>query len=83
MSDILFRKNVILKDFDFKNRYSEQGLESVHRPMQNNEDYCSVMGTKQQINRYLQDAPILSERLRTLDNIPKWRIINTEKIRIQ
>ena len=83
MSDTLFRKNVILKDFDFKNRYSEQGLESVHRPMPNGEDYCSLMGTKQQINRYLQNAPILSERLRTLDNIPKWRIINTEKIRIQ
>ena len=80
----LFRKNVIFRNYnDFRKIPLETGLEALHRKEANGEDYASLMGTKQQINRYLQDAPIISERLRTLNNVPKWRIINSKKIRIQ
>lgn len=82
MSNTLFRKNVILENW-YNRKELETGLEATHRLQDNNEDYCSLMGTKQQINNYLQDAPIISERLRTLNNVPKWRIINSKKIRIQ
>ncbi len=59
-----------------------EGLDVLHRKEQNGEDYVSLTGTKQQINTYLQDKPILSERLRTLNNIPKYRIIDTKLERI-
>jgi len=74
-------KNVILKDFKITHDLSK-GLELSHRRETNNEDYLSLMGTKQQINHYLQDKPILSDRLRTLNNVPKYRIINSHKQRI-
>ena len=79
----LIRKDIVLRDWYNRKRIQETGLEAVHRISDNNEDYCSLMGTKPQINRYLQDAPIVSERLRTLKNVPKWRIINSKKERIQ
>lgn len=75
-------KNVVLKDFKIRHDLSK-GLEIINRPNENNENHMSLTGTKQQINQYLQDKPILSERLRTLNSVPKWRIINSEKIRIQ
>ena len=40
--------------------------------MANNEVYSTLQGTKQQINHYLQEAPELSSRLRTLNNLPKF-----------
>jgi len=80
---LIFRKDVVLRDWYNRKRIQETGLEATHRISDNNEDYCSLMGTKPQINRYLQDAPIVSERLRTLKNVPKWRIINSKKERIQ
>jgi len=84
MTNTLFSKNVTLKNwYDFEKGYSEKGLECIHRRVDNNEDYATITGTKQQINRYLQDAPLVSERLRTLNNLPKFRIINTKKERIQ
>jgi len=78
----LFRKDVILKNW-YDRKELETGLEATHRLSDNNEDYCSLMGTKPQINRYLQNADIISERLRTLNNVPKYRIINTKKEVIQ
>ena len=80
---LTFRKDIVLRDWYNRKRIQETGLEATHRISDNNEDYCSLMGTKPQINRYLQDAPIVSERLRTLKNVPKWRIINSKKERIQ
>ena len=71
-------KNVILKDFKIRHGLPE-GLEITNRKRENNENHMSLMGTKQQINQYLQDKPILSERLRTLNNLPKYRIINSIK----
>ena len=82
MTDTLFRKNVIFKDFKIRHDLVE-GLEIKNRREENNENYMSLMGTKEQINTYLQDKPILSDRLRTLNDIPHYRIINTRKIRIQ
>ena len=69
-------KNVILNKH---HPYLEEGLEYMERFRENGEVHMSITGTKQQINRYLQDAPILSERLRTLNNVPHFRIINTIK----
>jgi len=79
----LFRKNVILRGHDIHKIPLSVGLEKKNRLVDNNENYASLMGTKQQINRYLQDAPILSERLRTLRDLPRMRVINTTKVMIQ
>lgn len=76
-------KNAILRNYDdFPKMKLEEGLEILHRRYENNEDYASLVGTKQQINQYLQDAPLVSERLRTLNSVPRYRIINTVKKRI-
>ncbi len=74
-------KNVILNDFKIRHDLTE-GLEIINRKNENNENYMSLTGTKQQINTYLNDKPILSERLRTLNNLPKYRIFKTTKRRI-
>jgi hypothetical protein len=72
-------KNVILSK---RHRYLEEGLEYLERKEDNGEIHMSLTGTQPQINRYLQDAPILSERLRTLKNVPHYRIINTKLVEI-
>ena len=77
----LFSKSVILKDWRLNPPLSE-GLDITHRRNENSEDYATLAGTKQQINQYLQDAPILSDRLRILNSLPKYRIIGTKKERI-
>ncbi len=82
MTDALFLKNVILKQRDY-NLKPIHGMDIIHRKSENKEDYATLTGTKQQINSYLQDAPVLSDRLRTLNNLPKFRLINTTKVRIQ
>ena len=74
-------KNVIMKEIKITHDLPE-GLEALHRKEANGENYLSLMGTKQQINSYLQDKPILSERLRTLNSVPKYRMINTKLERI-
>ena len=79
----LFRKNVILRGHDIHSIPLEKGLEKKNRFEVNNENHVSLLGTKTQINRYLQDAPIISERLRTLNDLPKMRVINGVKVNIQ
>ena len=79
----LFRKNVILRGHDIHSIPLSEGLEKKNRLVDNNENFVSLMGTKAQINRYLQDAPIVSERLRTLNDLPKMRVIGTQKVNIQ
>ena len=81
MSRINLRiKNVILKKFNITELpIGFEGLDIIHRKEQNGENYMTLTGSKQQINNYLQDKPILSERLRTLNDIPHFRIINTVK----
>lgn len=74
-------KNVIVKQVRELDNLIE-GIDVIHRPNENGEDYITVTGTKPQINQYLQNKPILSDRLRTLNNLPKYRIINTTKERI-
>jgi len=79
-------KNVIFRNYDdvcdMSKPRPEQGLEIANHRSDNNEGYASITGTKQQINHYLQDYDLVSDRLRTLNNIPKYRIINTTKVRI-
>lgn len=80
----LFRKNVILRGHNTIHSIPlEKGLEKKNRLVDNNENNVSLLGTKAQINRYLQDAPIVSERLRTLNDLPKMRVIGTQKVMIQ
>jgi len=76
--DNLRIKNVVLKQFNItKLPPGFEGLDIIHRKVDNNESHVTLTGNKQQINNYLQDKPILSERLRTLNDIPHFRIINT------
>jgi hypothetical protein len=84
LTDTLFLKNVIFKEFNRKVKLIE-GMDKINRIGDNGENYSSLTGTKPQINRYLQDCGnnILSDRLRTLNNLPKFRIINTTRERIQ
>ena len=72
-------KNVTIKH---PYEYLEEGLEMLQTKTHNGEINVSLTGEKQQINRYLQNAPILSERLRTLKNIPHYRQINTHLVEI-
>jgi hypothetical protein len=74
-------KNVVMKDCKIR-PVGIEDMDVVNRKSENNENHMSITGTKQQINKYLQDKPILSERLRTLNNLPKYRIINSVKVRI-
>lgn len=72
-------KNIIINK---PYKYTEPGLEMLQTKTENGETNVSLTGSKQQINRYLQNAPILSERLRTLKNIPHYREINTKLVEI-
>jgi hypothetical protein len=81
MTDTLYIKNVIFKNYDI-DFLRIKGLDKINRLSDNNENYATLTGTKEQINQYLQDKPILSERLRTLNNLPKFRLIGTKKQRI-
>jgi hypothetical protein len=74
-------KNVVMKDCNIR-PVGIADIDVVNRKSENNENHMSITGTKQQINKYLQDKPVLSERLRTLNNVPKYRIINSVKVRI-
>jgi hypothetical protein len=79
----LFRKNVILRGHDIHSQPLQPGLEKKNRLVDNNENHATLIGTKAQINTYLQDAPIVSERLRTLNDLPRMRVINTHKVMLQ
>ena len=79
----LFRKNVILRGHNIHNIPLAEGLEKKNRLVDNNENYATLIGTKPQINSYLQDAPLVSERLRTLNDLPRMRVINTHKVMLQ
>ena len=85
MTDTLYLKNVILKQHDILRVRNLPGMDAIHRKQENNENYVTLTGTKQQINKYLQECGnnILSERLRTLNNLPKYRLIGTTKVMIQ
>ena len=86
-------KNIQLKNWNLKNvrgfdPYKEgveikwtQDKDDKH----NNETYASIIANnKQEINNQLSilSNNIGSERARTLNSIPKWRIIQTTKKRI-
>jgi len=74
-------RNVVLDGLNIYNDLSE-GLDIINRAKENNENHMTLTGTNKQIDRFLQDKPIISERLRTLNNLPKYRILGTEKQRI-
>jgi hypothetical protein len=83
MTDTLFRKNAILRDFNIHKVSLSKGLDVKNRLQPNNENYVTLIGTKPQINSYLQDASVLSDRLRTLNDLPRTRVIDTKVVRIQ
>ncbi len=79
----LFRKNVVIRGQDIHMIPLTPGLDKKNRFVDNNENQVTLIGTKAQINSYLQDAPVVSERLRTLNDLPRMRVINTTKVHIQ
>jgi hypothetical protein len=74
-------KNVVLRDSVIR-PVGIEGLDIINRQGDNGENYMTLTGHKEQINTYLQEAPVLSDRLRTLNNLPKYRIINNIKVEI-
>ena len=56
-----------------------------NRKDENGNNEVSLVGTKDQIDRFLQltAKDIISERCRTLNKIPKYHIINSKPVRIQ
>lgn len=60
-------------------------MDKVNRKEENNENYATITGTKDQINDFLQLSAkdLISERCRTLKRLPKYRMIGSTKIRIQ
>ena len=74
-------RNVVLDGINIYDDLSK-GLEIINRAKENNENHMTLTGTNKQIDKFLQDKPIISERLRTLNNLPKYRIIGTTKQRI-
>lgn len=86
----LYRKSVILKDYDFRtdlhNVRLPLGADANHQVIdrKNKEEYYTIVhNDKGEINNMLSQLPILSDRCRTLKNIPKARIIGTRAEKIQ
>jgi hypothetical protein len=85
-------KNVQLKDFNLSDVRPFQPNKDIEikwyqdeDSKKNNETYASIIGNnKAEINQQLSDLSnnLQSERARTLNNVPMWRIINTVKKRI-
>lgn len=84
-------KNVLLKDFNVKKDVRpftpyKEGVEIKWQQSENkNETYASIVANnKKEINNQLSllSNKIISERCRTLKELPKYRIINTTKKRI-
>ena len=85
-------KHVQLKDFNLKGVGSFKPNKDIEvkwfqdkDSKKNNETYASFIGNnKKEINKQLSvlSDKILSERVRTLKEIPKYRVINTVKKRI-
>jgi len=86
-------KNVQLKNFNLKQvkpfrpnkdieiKWDQEDKDSK----QNNDTYASIIGNnKAEINKQLSKLSknLQSERVRTLNNVPMWRIINTVQKRI-
>ena len=84
----LYRKTVRLKNFDFYKDVPKLrlpvGMEAQHKKLDNNEAFATyIHNSKEEINNKLAELPILSDRVRTLNQVPKCRIINTKVERIQ
>ena len=77
------------KDGIFDNKLKvPEGLGITHRIQEDNRtDHATLQGTKKQINEYIRQVDDLgylsSERLRTLNNLPRFRQIGTKMERIQ
>jgi hypothetical protein len=84
----LYRKSVVLRDFNIhKDLHSialKEGLEAAYKQLDNNESYATFIdSSKESINNQLAELNITSDRVRRLNDIPKYRIINSKKERIQ
>ena len=84
----LYRKSVVLRDFNIHNDLHKielsPGLEVAYKQLDNNECYGTFIdSSKNTINDKLAELNIASDRVRTLKDIPKMRIINSKVERIQ
>ena len=81
-------KNVNLKNFNLADIRAftpyKEGVEVKWYQDEKDQTFASIVGSKKEINNQLQimSKNIESERVRTLNNLPKYRIINSQKIRI-
>ena len=82
-------KNVQLNNFnvnkDVRPFQPDKNIEIKWQQTDNNQTYASIIGdNKQEINNQLStlNNKIVSERCRTLNSLPKYRIINTTVKRI-
>lgn len=88
MTNTLFHKSFIVKDYeltrDLHNIPLEHGLGRTVRPYPDNKEaIITLQGTRDQIDRYMNQSNILSDRYRLLQHVPKYRIINTIRYPVQ
>jgi len=85
---LLYKKSVLLKDnfnfeTDIRNFQPRKDIEVQWQKLDNSQTYATLISHKKSIlNLQAKDMPILSERARTLKNLPKMRIVNTKVERI-
>lgn len=84
----LYRKSVVLRNFNIQNDLPNvklsKGLEVAYKQLDNNECYATFIDySKRTINNKLAELNITSDRVRTLKDIPKMRIINSKMEKIQ
>lgn len=85
---MLYKKSVLLKDnfnfeTDIRNFQPRKDIEVQWQKLDNSQTYATLISHKKSIlNLQAKDMPILSERARTLKNLPKMRIVNTKVERI-
>lgn len=75
-------KHVVMPDGFKVNPYDLMGLDIKNTYVDNEKKFFSMIGSKQQIDRYLTKYQPVSERLRTLNSIPKYRVIETTKVEV-
>lgn len=87
----LYKKSIQLNDFqinrDVRSFVPIKGIEikwqQNEEDKKNNEGFATLIASKRKIlDQQASLMPLLSERVRTLQNLPKFRIINTVKERI-
>lgn len=83
---MLYKKSVILNDFkidrDVRSFVPKKGIEVKWEDVEG-QTYATLIGkNKKVLDQQANELPLLSERVRTLKSLPKFRIIGTKKEKI-